>query len=377
MPDSSLRDGAPGRSTQTAYRAAGVDTRAAGHALAGLLTSLRRTLEERPRGRGRVLLDFGHYAGVIDLGGELGLAIATDGVGSKILVAELAGRYDTLGIDLVAMNANDLVCVGAEPLAMVDYVATERLDGGVLAELGRGLLAGAQAARITVPAGEIAQLPEMIRGAAPGSGIDLVGTCVGTVALDHLLTGERLAGGDALVGLAASGLHSNGYTLARRVLLGGAAGLALDRPAPGLERPLADELLEPTAIYVRAALAMLETLEVHALAHITGDGLGNLLRLKPGASFEIDAPLAVPPIFSLIAERGGIDAREMYEVFNMGTGLIVALPDADAAAACRIAAEHGHPAGLIGRVDDDGHGEVRLATTAPSGAALTLGGAAG
>jgi phosphoribosylformylglycinamidine cyclo-ligase len=354
--------------SQAAYRAAGVDTGAASRGLAGLLVSLRETLAERPDGRGHVLLDFGHYAGVIDLGGGLALAVATDGVGSKILVAELAGRYDRLGIDLVAMNANDLVCVGAEPLAMVDYVATERLDAAVLAELGRGLLAGAREARITIPAGEIAQLPEMIRGAHPGTGIDLVGTCVGTVATADLITGERLAGGDALVGLASSGLHSNGYTLARRVLLD-AARLELDQVPPGLERPLADELLEPTRIYVRPALEMLRELEVHALAHLTGDGLLNLVRLRAGASFEIDDPLPVPPIFELIAGAGGIDEREMYQVFNMGTGLVIAVPDAQAEATCRIAAAHGHLARRIGQVNDDGSGEVRL-----TGRGLVLGG---
>ncbi len=346
--------------SQTAYRAAGVDTDAAACGLRGLLASLRQTFAERPAGRGSVLLDFGHYAGVIDLGGGLGLAIATDGIGSKILVAEMAGRYDRLGIDLVAMNANDLVCVGAEPLAMVDYVATERLDGRVLAEFGRGLLAGAQQAQITVPAGEIAQLPEMIRGTAPGTGIDFVGTCVGTVATGRLLTGARLRDGDALVGIAASGLHSNGYTLARRVLLHD-AGLALDQPAPGLERPLADELLEPTVIYVRPALEMLQTLDVHAMAHITGDGLLNLLRLRPGLSFAIDQPLPVPPIFDLIATTGGIKTREMYEVFNMGTGFVVAVPDDQAAAACEIAARFDQQASIIGHVIDDQQNEVRLA----------------
>jgi phosphoribosylformylglycinamidine cyclo-ligase len=356
--------------SQAAYRAAGVDTGAAGRGLTGLLASLRETLAERPAGRGHVLVDFGHYAGVLDLGGGLALAISTDGVGSKILVAEMAGRYEGLGVDLVAMNANDLVCVGAEPLAMVDYIATERLEGEMLAELGRGLLDGAREARITIPAGEIAQLPEMIRGARAGHGIDLVGTCVGTVAVSDILIGQRLGDGDALVGIASSGLHANGYTLARRVLLQD-AGLALDAIPRGLERPLAAELLEPTRIYVKCALEMLARLEVHALAHITGDGLLNLLRFRPGASFEIEDPLPAPPIFGLIAGEGGIDQREMHEVFNMGTGLVAVLPESQAASAAHIAAAHSLPARRIGRVVDDGHGEVRLTERG-----LVLGGAA-
>jgi phosphoribosylformylglycinamidine cyclo-ligase len=357
--------------TQDAYRAAGVDTDAATRGLEGLFASLRQTFELRPEGRGRVLTGFGHYAGLIELTDTLALAIATDGVGSKILVAELAGRYDRLGIDLVAMNANDLICVGAEPLVLVDYIATERLDAAVLAELGRGLLEGARQAGITVPAGEIAQLPEMIRGARTASGIDLVGTCVGTVDRRRLLTGERVTEGDVVVGLAASGLHSNGYTLARRVLLAD-AGLDLAATPPGLGRPLAEELLEPTVIYVRAALEMLRTLDVHGLAHITGDGLLNLLRLRAGVSFEIDTPLEPPPIFALIARLGGIAPREMHEVFNMGTGLVVAVAAAEADAVCRIAAAHGHRAATIGRIVDDGRGEVRLPA-----AGLVLGGTGG
>jgi len=180
------------------YQATGVDAAGAARGLQGLLASLRRTISIRGPGRdGEVLLDFGHYANVIRVG-DHGIAVSTDGVGSKILVAEMAGKFDTLGIDLVAMNVNDLLCVGAEPLCMLDYIAVKRVDDRLLAELGVGLEAGAEAAGITIPAGEIAQLPDMLAGADPDQGLDLVGTALGIVAPDrgrHQTGGRQASGG--------------------------------------------------------------------------------------------------------------------------------------------------------------------------------------
>ncbi len=359
--------GGPSRDSRTmpqseeggAYAQAGVDMESASRGLAGLVDQLRTTFGERPSGAGQVLTDFGHYAGVIDLGGGLALAISTDGVGSKILVAEAAGAYAGLGQDLIAMNANDVICVGAEPLAMVDYIATEALDPGVLAEFGRGLTRGARAARITIPAGEIAQLPEMVRGARPGSGLDLVGTCVGLVPKDRILSGDALAGGDQLIALASSGLHANGYTLARRVLFE-EAGLTVASCPAELDRPLGEALLEPTTIYVRAALDILQETAVKAMAHITGDGLKNLLRWAPPVSFAIEALPEPPAIFQLIQRRGAVDLAEMYEVFNMGIGLVVVVPPQDAERVIEIAGARDHPAWRLGQVIDDGRRAVDL-----------------
>src|SRR3712207_6267804 len=225
-----------------------------------------------------------------------------------------------VGIDCVAMTVNNIVCVGAEPLAMVDYVAVEQSDPAALARIAAGLKAGAEAAGVEIPGGELAVLPELIRGHPSPHGFDLCGTAIATVALDAIVTGAELAPGDALVGLPSSGLHSNGYTLARRALLD-EGGLALDDRPPELGgASVADALLEPTVIYVRAVLDLLRSaIPVHGLAHITGGGVRNLLRLGgERIGFEIDEPLDAPPVFELVTRLGAVSDAEMWEVFNMG-----------------------------------------------------------
>ncbi len=331
----------------TAYARAGVDTGSADAAVRALVGVLRTIDPGRPS---RAVVGAGHYAAVLEIAPNLGLALGTDGVGSKLVVAEQAGRFDTVGIDLEAMNANDVVCVGAEPLALLDYVAVERADPEVLRAIGVGLKAGAEQAGIEIPGGELAVLPELIRGHPSPGGLDLAGTCVGTVALDRLVTGAACAPGDALLGLPSSGLHSNGYTLARRAL----EGLALDARPPELGgRSVADALLEPTTIYVRAVLALLRSgLPVHGLAHITGGGLENLLRLSDRVGFSLEAPLPVPPVFGLVQARGGIADAEMWSVFNMGCGFCAVVPEAAAEAAEALLAEHHPGSRRIGSVTD-------------------------
>ncbi len=340
------------------YAASGVDADQAAHGLKGLLSSLRRTIPLRSGGEGRVLLDFGHYANVIQVGGT-GIAVSIDGVGSKIVVAEMAGRYESLGIDLVAMNVNDILCVGAEPVAMVDYIAVRRLDDDLLAALGVGLLSGAEQARITIPAGELAQLPDMLTGPRPDQALDLVGTAVGVVQPDRMVLGDAIAAGDIVVGFAATGLHSNGYTLARRVLLD-QARIDLDTYIPELGRELGAELLEPTRIYVALALDLLASGHAHGLAHITGDGWRNLLRLHRGMSYEISTCPTPPPIFPLIAAHGPVTEPEMFATFNMGIGFIAVLSPAGADQALAGATRHGIPAFLLGTAVDDGRREIRL-----------------
>jgi phosphoribosylformylglycinamidine cyclo-ligase len=332
------------------YAAAGVDTRQADRGVAALVS----VLSSIETGRERLSVPLpGHYASVIRIGPNLGVALATDSVGSKVIVAEQAQRFSTIGIDCVAMNVNDLICVGAEPLAVLDYLAVESADPGMLAELAEGLRAGAEDAGVEIPGGEVCQLPEVIRGHPSPYGFDLVGSAFGTVALDAIVDGTACAPGDAVIGLPASGVHSNGLTLARRVLLHD-AGLSLgDRPAQLGGASVADVLLEPTVIYVRAILELLRSeVPVHGLAHITGGGLLNLLRLGDGIGFEVTEPLPVTPVFSLIAELGDVPAAEMWEVFNMGCGFcaVVAAGDADRAVALLSAR---HPAAaVIGRVND-------------------------
>jgi phosphoribosylformylglycinamidine cyclo-ligase len=321
-----------------AYAAAGVDTDQADEGV-GALVGVLRTIElGRPS---RSVVPGGHYASVLRVTDDLGIAISTDGVGSKLVVAEEADRLETVGIDCVAMNVNDLICVGAEPIALVDYLAVEEVDAGRLARIGQGLKVGAEAAGCEVPGGELAVLPELIRGHPSPHGFDLCATAIGTVGLDKLVLGDRIAAGDAVIGVPSSGLHSNGYTLARRALQEeGGLGLA-DKPAELGGATVADALLEPTVIYVRAVLELLRSgLDVRGLAHITGGGLTNLLRL--GAGYAIEDPLPVPPVFDLVAKLGDVSPAEMWEVFNMGCGLVAIVPAAEADDAAAILAGH-HP----------------------------------
>lgn len=342
------------------YANAGVDASGAERALDGLLESVRSTFSLRP-GIGKPLLSMGFFANVLDLGQGIGLAISTDGVGTKALIAQQVGKYDTIGIDCVAMNVNDVLCVGAEPLAMTDYLAVEAPHADLFSELGKGLLRGAQMAEIVIPGGEVAQIREMIHGDRDGYGFDLVGTCVGVVPTDRLLIGADVQPGDVIVGVASAGIHSNGLTLARRALLG-AGGLALDDHVAELGRTLGEELLEPTAIYVRYGKALLQSvLNVKAFTHVTSDGFLNLTRIaNPAVGFVLDALPQPPPIFGLIQAAGDVADAEMFFVYNMGIGFCVVIPEADAEAACALAPEYGHRAQIIGRVVADPERAVQI-----------------
>jgi phosphoribosylformylglycinamidine cyclo-ligase len=333
------------------YAQAGVDIAEADEGVRALVEVLRTIDPGRPSAS---VLGSGHYANVLRVAPNLGIAVCADGVGSKVIVAEQTGRYDTVGIDCIAMNVNDVICVGAEPLAVLDYLAVEQADPEVLRGIAQGLKKGAEEAGVEIPGGELAQLPELIRGHPSPHGFDLTGACFGTVALDAIVTGEAIAPGDALVGIPSSGLHSNGFTLARRVLLE-QGGLGLDeRPQELGGASVADVLLEPTVLYVRAVLELLRDpgVPVHGLAHITGGGVLNLLRLGSGVGYEIDAPLPVPPVFGLIAQLGDVPAAEMQRVFNMGCGFVAIVP-ADAAdpAVALLGARHPGTA-RVGRVTD-------------------------
>ncbi len=331
-----------------AYSAAGVDTDQADEGV-GALVSVLRTIETGKPSRS--VVPSGHYASVLRVTDELGIAIATDGVGSKLVVAEQADRLETVGIDCVAMNVNDLICVGAEPIALVDYLAVEEVDPERLARIGMGLKVGAEAAGCEVPGGELAVLPELIRGHPSPQGFDLCATAIGTVAIKDIILGDRIAVGDAIIGVPSSGLHSNGYTLARRALQE-QGGLALeDTPSALGGASVADALLEPTVIYVRAVLELLRSaVDVRGLAHITGGGLTNILRL--GAGYAIEDPLPVTPIFDLVARLGAVETAEMWEVFNMGCGFVAIVPETDADDAAAILAGHHPGARRVGTVTD-------------------------
>lgn len=293
------------------YAKAGVDIRKEEKAIKALIGKIKHIR----KGFGEPIL-MGHYASVIDVG--VGLAITTDGVGSKIMVAEALNKFDTIGIDCVAMNVNDLIAIGAEPIAMVDYIAIQKPDERVMEEIAVGLEKGCEIANITLVGGETATLPEMING------IDLVGTAIGVVEKDKIITGEKIEIGDVIVAIESSGIHSNGLTLARKVVE--KSGLSYEEEFDG--KTIGEELLTPTRIYIEV-LDIVKNYDVHGLAHITGGGMLNLKRLK-NVRFVIDKPLKPQKIFSFIQELGNVDEDEMYRTFNMGMGFMIILPKDEA-----------------------------------------------
>jgi phosphoribosylformylglycinamidine cyclo-ligase len=322
-----------------AYARSGVSQAAAGTAVEALVRSLGQIDTGKPS---RVVPLPGHYASVLRLDERTGLALSTDTVGTKMVIAERLGRYDTIGIDCVAMNVNDVICVGAEPIAMLDFILTERADPEICGELGVGLARGAELAGIEIPGGEIAQVGDIV------SGQELGGSCVGLVPLDGIVTGADVRPGDPVIGLPSSGLHSNGYTLARAAL----ADVPLEDERLG--RPLGDVLLEPTEIYVRPILELLDSdVDVRGLAHITGEGFDNLLRLAADVGYEIDDPLPVPPIFGLIQELGNVSEQEMREVFNLGCGFCCVVAADDEEPALELLRVHYPGAKRVGRATRD------------------------
>jgi phosphoribosylformylglycinamidine cyclo-ligase len=332
------------------YVEAGVDEEREQAAFAAVMRPwLEKTRVARPGVRVTSGIGSGHFASVLSLGPGLpSVAVTTDGVGTKIEIARLVGRYEGIGIDCVANNVNDLICAGADPVALVDYIALDAVDEHVLGELARGLFLGADAAGVAVVGGEIAQVASLLAARGPGDApvFDLVGTALGVLAPGAVvLDGSSVAPGDVVVGLASSGLHSNGYSLARAAL--GARVVEL-----------ADVLLEPTRVYVAAARALWSAgVPVHGMVHISGGGLLNLLRLAAPVGYVLDSlPVSPPAVFAAVAEAGGVAPAEMYATFNMGIGLCVVVT-ADAADAAIAAIGEGT---VIGRVVEGPDRRVEL-----------------
>ncbi len=310
-----------------------------------------------------VITRFGQYASVLKVASDLAIAISTDGVGSKTIVASALGRYDTIGFDCIAMNVNDIICVGARPFALVDYLGVHTLDPGRTEEILRGLGAAAKEASIAIPGGELAQLPEVIgsdgRSDGDPSAFDLVGTCIGTCHPDRLVLGQDIEVGDAIIGIASSGIHSNGLTLARKTLLGSGRYSLLDE-VDELGRPLGEELLEPTEIYVRAVTGLWDAgVETRGLVHITSDGFTNLCRLDAAVGYDIEELPDPPPIFRLIQSTGNITSAEMYRVFNMGIGFVVIVGNDAVEPALERLRSSGYRSQRIGTVDEE-PGAVRI-----------------
>jgi len=350
-PVPATRETTPMDTRKEVYRQSGVDTAEADAGLGHIVARVQGTW---PRsGFGRVVLPIGYFANVVDVGG-IGIALCTDGVGSKTMIADMMGKYDTIGIDCVAMNVNDMICVGARPVSLVDYVAVERSNAAMLDAIGIGLCEGARMAGISISGGETSQLKDIV------TGFDLVGMAVGRVDLDKVIDGGTVAPGDVVIGVRSSGIHSNGLSLARK------AFFENDRYAIGhrfdeLATTIGEELLRPTDIYVPEALAILDAVAgVRALINITSDGLLNLTRVVAPVGFEIDRPTEPHPIFALIQRLAGVDDAEMHEVFNMGIGFCYIVAPADVERTLAILARHGRIAQPIGHAVADPDKRVRI-----------------
>jgi phosphoribosylformylglycinamidine cyclo-ligase len=338
------------------YRAAGVSIEAGDRAVALMRDAVARTAGPE------VIGGIGGFAGLFDASRLTGyrrplLATSTDGVGTKVVMAQRLGRYDTVGIDLVAMIVDDLVTCGAEPLFLTDYVVFGRLRPERAAAIVAGVARGCEQAGCALLGGETAEHP----GHLGPDDFDLAGAATGVVEADALLGADRVRPGGVVLALASSGLHANGYSLVRRVI--DDAGLALDAEPPDLGRALGEELLAPTRIYARDCLTLASDCDVHAFAHITGGGIAaNLSRvLPPSTGALLDrATWRPPPIFALLAAHGSIERDEMERVFNMGIGMTAVVASADADRALRTLTARGIPAWQVGEV-----------TREPEGARLT------
>lgn len=342
------------RSESASYKAAGVDITAGYRAVELMKKHVQRT--ERPG----VLGGLGGFGGLFlpNLAGmkEPVLVSGTDGVGTKLKIAFLMDKHDTVGIDCVAMCVNDIVCSGAEPLFFLDYIACGRNVPERIAEIVAGVAEGCVQAGAALIGGETAEMP----GFYPEDEYDLAGFAVGIVDRERILDSSAMREGDALIALPSSGVHSNGFSLVRRVFE--VEGGALERYEPELGRTLGEALLEPTRIYVKPVLALLRSARVSAISHITGGGFyENVPRaLAPGFTARIEkAKLKTPPLFSLIARAGEIPERDMYNTFNMGVGMLAAVAAEDADAAVRCLRENGVEAYVCGEVER-GEGGVEL-----------------
>lgn len=298
------------------YAESGVDI----HKENDTIRALTQSMTYKRTGFGAPMTEIGHYAGLLDFG-DFAVAMTTDGVGSKVLVANDMKKWDTVGIDCIAMNVNDLIAIGAEPIAFVDYLALEKHKDGFAEEIGKGLAKGAEISRMTIVGGETASLPDIIKG------FDLAGTCIGTVKKDRIITGEKIREGDVIIGLKSSGIHSNGYSLVRKIVRESPYNYQ-DYCPYDAGKTLGEDILTPTKIYMEI-LDVIEKYDVHGLAHITGSGLLKLHRITD-LGFDFTDPIEPPEIFRFLQKEGNISDEEMYKTFNMGMGFIIVCDPEDA-----------------------------------------------
>lgn len=325
------------------YSDAGVDVkkiRAAQRSIGDIISATHRMIST-----GKVLSGFGHYAGLVKLGSQT-IALHSDGVGTKVLVAQLMKRFDTVGIDCVAMNVNDIICVGAQPVAFIDYVALRQPNEALLQEIAKGLVEGARQSQVAIVGGETAVLPDVISGEGENA-FDLAGMVMGIVR-GRPIMGSAVRPGDVILGVESSGLHSNGYTLARKALL---SKYSVDDNAEHLVQTVGEELLVPTRIYVKPVMELLKKTPVHGLANITGGSFTKLPRLNKNVRYSLDGLPAPTGVFRQIQVDGQVETAEMYRTFNMGVGFCVIAPRAGAEQVVRTFKKHGMSCAQVGRIE--------------------------
>ncbi|MFZ8923067.1 MAG: phosphoribosylformylglycinamidine cyclo-ligase, partial [Nitrosopumilaceae archaeon] len=282
------------------------------------------------------------YAGIVEIPGGKLLATHTDGVGTKVVIANMMKKYNTIGIDCVAMNVNDIICIGATPISFVDYIAANKNDQQIFKKIVEGLVTGAKKSAMPIVGGETAIMPDVIEG--KGFAFDLAGMVVGLVSKKEMVLGNKIKTGDVIIGANSSGIHSNGYSLARKALLG---KYSVKDKIKGVGI-VGDALLKPTEIYVKPVLEMVQKCKVSGFAHITGGSFTKLLRLK-NIGYEIDSLPKLPPIMGLIQEQG-VKPEEMYKTFNMGVGFCVIAPPTQANKIKSIFKKHKISSQEIGRI---------------------------
>lgn len=322
------------------YKDAGIDIKKIkkSQTSIGKLISSTHNLQRRAK----VMSGFGHYAGIVEISDGTLLASHTDGVGTKVLISQMMKKYDTVGIDCIAMNVNDIICTGAVPISFVDYIAANRNDQAIFNQIVQGLVKGAKDAQVPIVGGETAILPDLISG--KGFSFDLAGMVVGILKKREMVLGNKIKTGDIIIGINSSGLHSNGYSLARKVLL---SKYSIREKIKGLGI-LGDALLEPTLIYVKPVLQAIKECNIHGLAHITGGSFTKLLRLKKAGYIIDDLPTPLP-IFQIIQDQD-VARVEMYKTFNMGIGFCLISPKDEEQRISQIFKKHGFQSRQIGKI---------------------------
>ena len=322
------------------YKDAGVDIKKIkqSQATIGRLIASTHKLQKRIQVRS----GFGHYAGIVEIHGGKLLATHTDGVGTKVIISQMMKKYDTIGIDCVAMNVNDVICTGAVPISFVDYIAANKNEHDIFKKIVQGLVRGAKRAQVPIVGGETAIIPDIITGKE--FMFDLAGMVVGMLDKQDIILGDMITPGDIIIGVKSSGLHSNGYSLARKVLL---SKYSLKDKIKG-SGTIGDALLEPTEIYVKPVLESLEECDIHGLAHITGGSFSKLLRLKK-TGYMLDNMPDPQEIFQLI-ENEDVEKEEMYKTFNMGIGFCLIAPEDEGELIEEIFKKHGLKSRQIGNI---------------------------